>query len=104
MARRGGPGAPASDVLTLLGFSLYATNLLVGVVARFWRVRFGVFHHWLYALVFAGAIAATIVEFRPSLLLTLAALATMPQTQPRNVWHPLLAVVGALGYVAALVP
>ena len=35
-------------------------------------------------------------------LLTLAALALMPKTRPRTPWHPLLAVLGALGYLPAL--
>jgi hypothetical protein len=93
---------PRPTVLTLLGFSLYAANLLVGLVAQVGRVRFGIFHHVLYAIVFAGAIGAAIWEFHPALLLTLAALAAMPKTRPRTPWHPALAVLGALGYVPAL--
>jgi hypothetical protein len=93
---------PRPTVLTSLGFSLYAANLLIGLVAQLWRVRFGVVHHLLYALVFGGAIAAAIWEFHPALLLTLAALAVMPKTKPRTVWHPLLAVLGALGYLPPL--
>lgn len=93
---------PGPNVLTYLGFSLYAGNLLVGLTAQLWRVRFGAFHHVLYAIVFAGAVAAAIWEFHPALVLTLLALAAMPKTRPRTVWHPLLAVIGALGYLPAL--
>ena len=84
-----------------LGATLYAINLAVGLAARVLRANFGVFHHWLYAVVFAAAIAATIFAFHPALLLTLLALAVMPLTKPHSAWHPSVAVVGALGYVAA---
>jgi hypothetical protein len=89
-------------VITFFGFSLYAANLVVGLIAQIWRVRFGSFHHLLYAIVFAGAAAAAITEFHPALLVTLAALAAMPKARPHTPWHPLLAVVGGLGYVPAL--
>jgi hypothetical protein len=80
---------------------LYAINLAVGVAARVLRANFGVFHHWLYAVVFASAIAAAVFAFHPALLITLAALAGMPATKPHSAWHPSVAVVGATGYVAA---
>lgn len=84
-----------------LGAALYASNLAVGLAAQVRRANFGVFHHWLYALVFAAAIAAAVFAFHPALLLTILALAAMPLTKPRTAWHPSVAVVGALGYVAA---
>lgn len=89
-------------VLTLIGLALYALNLLVGLAAQFWRVRFGVFHHVLYAVVFAGAISAAVFEFHPALLVTIGALAAFPKARPRTVWHPALAVVGLLGYLAGI--
>lgn len=84
-----------------LGATLYAINLAVGIAARVLRANFGVFHHWLYAVVFATAGAATVFAFHPALLLTLLALAIMPLTKPHSAWHPSVATVGALGYVAA---
>jgi hypothetical protein len=80
---------------------LYAINLAVGLAAQVLRANFGVFHHWLYALVFAAAVAAAGFAFHPALLVTLLALAAMPLTKPHTVWHPSIAVVGALGYVGA---
>ncbi|MEX1368641.1 MAG: hypothetical protein AB1Z98_36270 [Nannocystaceae bacterium] len=84
------------------GLSLYVLNLGVGTAAQL-GLRFGVIHHVLYALVFAGAIAAAIWAFHPALLLTLAALTIMPKTRPGTPWHPAIAVLGLLGYVGALV-
>jgi hypothetical protein len=84
-----------------LGATSYAINLAVGLAARVLRANFGVFHHWLYAFVFATAIAATVFAFHPALLLTLLALGVMPLTKPHSAWHPGVAVAGALGYVAA---
>jgi hypothetical protein len=46
-------------------------------------------------------VAATVFAFHPALLVTIVALAAMPLTKPHTVWHPSVAVVGALGYVAA---
>lgn len=80
---------------------MYASNLAVGLAAQVLRANFGVFHHCLYALVFAAAVAAAVFAFHSALLLTILALAAMPLTKPHTVWHPSVAVVGALGYVAA---
>lgn len=84
-----------------IGAALYLLNLGVGVYAQLLDQQFGVVHHWLYALVFGAAIAATVFAFHPALLVTLAALALMPLTTPRTPLHPAIAVVGALGYVGA---
>jgi hypothetical protein len=84
-----------------LGATSYAINLAVGLAAQLLRANFGVFHHWLYAVVFAAAIAAAVFAFHPALLVTIAALAAMPLTKPNTAWHPSVALVGALGYVAA---
>ena len=86
----------------LTGLALYAFNLLLGILAWRKRMHFGWFHHFVYALVFAGAIAATVFAFHPALFLTLFALALLPATRPRSFAHPGLAVVGFLGYVVAL--
>lgn len=85
-----------------LGLGLYVANLMVGVVAQFGGMRFGIAHHVLYALVFGSAILATIVSFHPGLLVTLGALAVFPKARPGTFWHPALAVVGLLGYLAAV--
>ena len=84
-----------------LGLGLYALNLIVGLAAQL-GLRLGVWHHVLYAVVFAGAIAAAVWSFHPTLLLTLAVLAAMPKTRPGSSWHPLMALVGLGGYVGAL--
>lgn len=84
-----------------VGLGLYALNLAVGLAAQR-GLRLGRWHHVLYALVFAAAIAAAIVAFHPALLLTLVALAVMPRLRPHTPWHPLAAVVGAAGYAGAL--
>lgn len=82
-----------------LGAALYALNLALGLAAWVLRARFGVLHHWLYALVFAAALAAAVFAFHPALLLTLAALTAMPSTKPRSKAHPAVALLGACGYV-----
>ena len=84
-----------------LGAALYAINLAVGLAAQLLRAHFGVFHHWLYAVVFAAAIAAAVFAFHPALLVTLAALAAMPLTKPGSKPHPSVAVIGASGYLLA---
>ncbi|PRQ02322.1 hypothetical protein ENSA5_24130 [Enhygromyxa salina] len=84
-----------------LGAALYAINLAVGLSAQVLHASFGAFHHWLYAVVFAAAVAATVFAFHPALLLTFASLAAMPKTKPRTTKHSALAAVGALGYVGA---
>lgn len=84
-----------------LGLGVYSLNLAVGLAAQA-GLRFGVWHHVLYAVVFAGAIAAAITDFHPALLVTLGALAIMPKTRPGSAWHPLAACVGLGGYLGAL--
>jgi hypothetical protein len=86
-----------------VGACLYAINLGVGLSAALFRARFGIAHHVLYAVVFATAVAALVFAFHPALLLTLLALAAMPTTKPHTAWHPGVAIVGALGYLAAYV-
>jgi hypothetical protein len=84
-----------------LGAALYAINLAVGLSAQVFHASFGAVHHWLYGVVFAGAIAATLLVFHPALLVTILALAAMPLTKPGGAAHPAVAVVGALGYLGA---
>ena len=86
--------------MTRAAFLLYAGTMLVGLIAQLRWLRFGVLHHVLYFLSFAAAIAATFLEFHPGILLTLVALTTLPMTRPRTRWHPALAVLGLVGYVA----
>ena len=84
-----------------LGAALYALNLAVGLSAQVTHANFGAFHHWLYGVVFTGAIAATVLAFHPALPLTILALAAMPLAKPGGAAHPAIAVVGALGYLCA---
>lgn len=84
-----------------LGAALYAINLAVGLSAQVFHANFGAAHHWLYGVVFAGAIAATLLAFHPALPVTILALAAMPLTKPGGAAHPAIAVVGALGYIGA---
>lgn len=89
--------------MTLLGLALFALNIAVGLVAWRGRVHFGRFHHVLYAAVFVAAAMAAIVEFHPGLVVTLVALAVLPAVPARSPLHPTLAVVGLVGYLAALI-
>lgn len=88
--------------MSLLAFALYLGNAALGLYAQLGRRRFGIWHHLAYATVFAAAIAATIVDFHPALLLTLAVLVVFPKARPRTPWHPGLAALGAVGYLVAL--
>jgi hypothetical protein len=92
--------APVTHWLLHLGAGLYASNLAVGVTAQVRGTHFGQLHHWLYAAVFGAAIAVALFAWHPALLLTLTALAALPTTKPRTIWHPTIAIVGALGYLA----
>lgn len=85
-----------------VGFVLYATNCIVGIVAHLFRIGFGVLHHVLYAVVFGSAILAAIDTRHPALVLTLASLAALPRARPRTIWHPLLAAIGFVGYILAV--
>jgi hypothetical protein len=82
-----------------IGFGLYAANMVVGLLARFARIRFGALHHLFYAIVFAGAIGAALFAFHPALLLTLAALAVLPFVTAKSRLHPGLATLGFGGYL-----
>lgn len=84
-----------------LGAALYAINLAVGLSAQLLHARFGAAHHWLYGVVFAGAIVATALAFHPALVVTVLALAAMPVTKPGSAAHSAIAVAGALGYLGA---
>lgn len=84
-----------------MGAALYAINLAVGVAAQLFHASFGAFHHWLYAVVFAAALAAAVFAFHPALLVTVAALAVMPKTKPGSKPHPIVAMIGASGYLLA---
>ncbi len=84
------------------GLASYLVNCAVGLLARSGGVRFGTWHHVLYAIVFTCTVLALIVEREPWLLLTVTALAAFPRARPSSPWHPTLAVVGLVGYVAAL--
>lgn len=85
--------------MLIVGFLCYLANVALGVAARYFAVRVGGWHHALYAVVFATAIGAAIVDFHPPLLLTLAALTVFPKARPWTVGHPLLAGLGLVGYV-----
>jgi hypothetical protein len=99
---RADPAHALPPVFTLVAAGLYALNMLVGLTAQLWGIGFGRAHHVLYAIVFVSAALATVVEFRVSLLVTVAVLAAFPRARPRTSWHAVLAVLGALGYVPAL--
>jgi hypothetical protein len=88
--------------MVLFALALYVGNAGLGIAAQLGRRRFGVWHHIAYATVFAAAIAATIVAFHPALLLTLATLGAFPRARPHTPWHSRLAVLGAVGYLLAL--
>jgi hypothetical protein len=81
--------------------ALYLLNCALGIAAQLTGRGFGWLHHALYAAVFASAIAATIWSFHVALLVTLVALTVFPRARPRTPAHPLLAVIGALGYLWA---
>lgn len=83
-------------------FALYALNLLVGLAAQFRLGHFGIWHHVLYFLVFASAVAALVFAREWWLLLTVACLAIFPKARPRTTLHPVLGVVGLVGYLLAL--
>jgi hypothetical protein len=89
-------------MLLHLAAGLYLVNCLVGVAAQLGGVGFGIWHHALYALVFAAAIAALLANFHPGLLLSVTALAAFPRARPRTVWHPTLAAIGLLGHAVTL--
>jgi hypothetical protein len=97
--------------LPWLGLGLYIANLALGVGVQFKLVstrRFRWVHHALYAVVFAGALAATIglvlsgQRWWP-LALTLGALSVLPRHRGGSRPHMALATLGFVGYVLALV-
>jgi hypothetical protein len=89
------------SVVMQLGLAVYLAACGVGLAAAYGRLRFGVWHHRLYALVVATTIAAAVLEFHPALLLTLAVLAAFPRARPNTPYHPGLAAIGLLGYLGA---
>lgn len=87
--------------MLFVGLGFYALNLTVGIAAQA-GLRFGVWHHALYAVVFVTTVAAVVWAFHPGLLLTLAVLLCFPEARPHSLWHPVLAVLGLVGYLLAL--
>lgn len=83
-----------------LGLGLYLLNVAIGVAAQL-GLRFGVWHHVLYAAVLASAVAAAVFAFHPALLVTVGALALFPRARPRTPWHLALATIGLAGYAVA---
>lgn len=88
----------------LIAVGLYAANVCVGASAKVFGAKFGVWHHVLYAVVFGSAIVAAIFAFSPWLLVTVAALIAIPSVSARSNWHPVIAIVGLVGYVGAVLP
>ncbi len=88
--------------LVVLGFGLYVLNLLVGLLAQFRLAHFGIWHHGLYFVVFASALAALIFSREWWLLLTVSCLSVFPKARPRTWLHPTLGVVGLMGYFLAV--
>jgi hypothetical protein len=88
--------------MLLVGLGIYLLNCVVGLAAQLGLMRFGVWHHVFYAVVFASAIAALLFAFHPALIVTALALAVFPRARPRTLWHPVLAVIGLAGYLFAL--
>lgn len=88
--------------MLVVGLALYLVNCAAGLAAQLGLVRLGIWHHVMYAVVFAGTIAAAVFAFHPALLVTLLALAVFPRARPRTVSHPALAVIGLAGYLFAL--
>lgn len=85
-----------------LAAGLYLVNCLVGLAAQIGGIGFGGWHHALYALVFAAAIAALLTNFHWGMLVVVAALTLFPRARPRTWSHPLLAGLGLLGYGVTL--
>jgi polyferredoxin len=97
-------------VLPWVGLGLYIANLALGVGVQFKLVstkRWHWVHHALYAVVFAGALAATLgsvvlgARWWP-MVLTLGALAVLPRYKGGSRPHMTLATLGFVGYVLAL--
>ena len=87
-----------------LAFGMYLANLAVGLVAQVTGVKFGRAHHGLYAIVTVAALGALIsTGGATGLWLTVGALAVFPGARPRTVLHPILAVVGLIGYLVTYV-
>lgn len=82
-----------------LAAGLYVVNCVVGLVAQIGEIGFGRWHHALYAVVFVAAVAALPGNFGPGMCMVVAALLLFPRAGARTWWHPLLAVLGLLGYV-----
>lgn len=98
------------DALPWLGFALYVANLALGMGVQFRVVstrRFRWVHHALYAVVFAGALAAALGLILTGsrwwpLALTLGALAALPRYRGGTRQHMGLAALGFVGYAIAL--
>lgn len=88
----------ASKVIYGFGFGFYCLNVLVGIIAQLKLYHFGKAHHYLYFIVFSLAILAFLFTFKPVLVITLLSLAILPKSRPWTYKHPLLGVLGLLGY------
>ena len=83
--------------------AVYAVTMLVGLAARMQRTRFGFWHHVAFFFVCATSLAAVLVTKNPWLILTLVGLVVLPFTPGKADNHWIVASVGSLGLIAALV-
>lgn len=83
--------------------AVYAVTMLVGFAARLQRTRFGFWHHVAFFFVCATALAAVLVSRNPWLILTLVCLVVIPFTPGKSDNHWIVAVIGSIGLIAAII-
>ncbi len=83
--------------------AVYGVTMLVGLAARIQRTRFGFWHHIAFFFVCATSLAAVLLNRNPWLILTLVCLVILPFMPGKADRHWIVAMIGALGLIAAIV-
>lgn len=87
------------DANVIAGLTYYAT-LCLGVAARVFRRRFGIWHHVMFGFSCITLAAAVIINPSPIHVLPAIALLVLPATRPRDSRvHDLVATIGAISAI-----
>jgi len=87
------------DANVIAGLTYYAT-LCLGIAARVFRRRFGMWHHVMFGVSCVTLAIAVILEPSPIHVLPAIALLVLPATRPHESRvHDLVATVGAISAI-----
>lgn len=72
------------------------STYIIGLLARFTRKRFGIYHHILYLMSVCGVILCLAIEPDFITLFCLIVLLLLSRTSPKKMTHPIVATLALL--------